>query len=406
MLAKSRTLNVGCLVLPFAVAVIAGCAGPGAAKSRTECPGVKLYNEFHYAEAAAYFRENRVMPHVDYALQSLRLGSSAMAARDWATAKAAFRDATGIIDSFHTNTGLQKWVAMVGDETVKAFKGEPYERAMAHYYLGLLYYADGEYGDATACFRNALFKLKVYDERNNIQADDSAESEFTIAWFLLARCRQRMNDLENAKRCFQLVRENAGPAAAWVTDEALNAKTNILMVLETGQGPYKTPYGPNAVVADLNPIFSSTPLMPEVWLDGKKLREPALLVNMRNIAKKQKWQTLDTIRYVKGFLSSGIAVQQLAASGEVESTMLSIVAKALGPGVNYDMRHWEFMPDNLFVLPLELPPGNHTMKIVFRDTRDSEHPWHAQEYSQVEVPAGKERLIWVRCGPKIEGGRL
>jgi len=385
---------------------LAGCMGPGRSKAAIDCPGVQSFNQYAYGDAVAYFRANRVMPHVDYALESLRLGSAAIAAGQYAEAKQAFRDAVGILDSFHTNTDLQKWAALVGQETVKVFKGEPYERAMAHYYLGLLYYAEADYGNASACFRNALFKLKVYDEQNDLQTDDAAESELGIAWYLLARCRQRMNDVENSKRCFQYASEASGAAAHWVSEFALNAKSNVVLIIETGKGPYKTPYGPNAVLADLNPIFASRAVIPDVWIDGHQAPAPAQLVNLRRIAAKRKWQTLDTIRYVKGFLSSGIAVQQLQATGALERSILNVVGTALGAGVSYDIRHWELMPESIFVLPLALAPGSHTLKIIYRDTRDSELPWHTQEYGQVDVTAAKERLLWVRCGPKIEGGRL
>jgi len=321
-------------------------------------------------------------------------------------ARAAFREATAIMDSYHTNTNVQQWTALVGDERVKVFKGEPYERAMAHYYLGLLCYADGKYDDAGACFRNALFKLKVYDETHGSQEEGSAESDFAVAWYLLARCRQRERDVENARRCFSYVREAVGPGSDWITEEKLSAETNVLLVIETGNGPYKTPYGPNAVLADLNPVFASTALRPEVWVNGEKTRDPALLVNLRSIAVRRKWQTLDTIRYVKGILSSGAAVEALRQDGEIPSWMLKLLQAALAPGVNYDMRHWEFMPDNIYMLPLSLPSGEHSMKVVYLDTRGAEHSWHTQAYSRVSVPDDRERLLWIRCGPMIEGGSL
>jgi tetratricopeptide (TPR) repeat protein len=329
-----------------------------------------------------------------------------MAAGAWEEAEAAFRDATAIMDSFHTNTDLQKWTALVTDETVKVFKGEPYERAMAHYYLGLLYYGKGDWGNASACFRNALLKLKVYDEQNDIQAEESAESEFAIAWYLLARCRQQMNDPANAVRCFGYAAEAVGPASQWATDDKVNADSNALLLIEAGEGPYKTPYGPNAVVAELNPVFASRALIPEVYIDGEKARDPALLVNLRHISAKKTWQTLDTIRYVKGFLNSGAAVAQLESFGRVEKMTARAITFALGPGIRYDMRYWEMLPEALFVYPLKLPPGTHSLKVVYSDTRGAELPWLRQAWDEVVIPAAGECLFWVRCGEEVQGGTL
>src|SRR6185369_15485724 len=42
-------------------------------------------------------------------------------------------------------------------EREKTFIGEPYERVMAFYYRGLLYWRDGQPDNARACFRSAEF---------------------------------------------------------------------------------------------------------------------------------------------------------------------------------------------------------------------------------------------------------
>lgn len=418
--------------------VIVGCVSSEREPSGPGNRGVKLYESYQYDAATAHFRQacdptvaardlaavdaadvalragdregasralQKQVHVVDLALNSVRLGSSAIAAGDYDAATKAFRDATRIMNRFHMNTELQKFWGRIIDETQLVYKGEPYERAMAHYYLGILYYMRGDYGNAGACLRNSLFKLKIYDEQNDLEKEDSAESEFALGWYLLARCRQRMNDPENTKRCYQYAAQPLGPANRWVADQEVNADSNVLLVIESGKGPYKTVYGPNAVLADLNPMFVSRPLAPQVWVDGKKVRQPAHLINMRHIAAKKKWQNIDTIRYVKGFLSSGLAVEALRR-GDQGSPVLRGLAKALSLGTSYDIRHWEMMPDSVYVLPLELPPGKHTLKIIYRDTRGAPCPWHQQEWDEVDVPAKRERLLWVRCGPEIKGGKL
>ena len=39
-------------------------------------------------------------------------------------------------------------------ERTKPFIGEPYERVMAYYYRGILYWRDGQPDNARACFRS------------------------------------------------------------------------------------------------------------------------------------------------------------------------------------------------------------------------------------------------------------
>jgi len=386
-----------------AIALTGGCAVPQHPMAVLEESG---YEDYEYGRAVDYFRQWRKAPDVDYVLQTLRLASAALAARQWDVAREAFEDATDIMDSFHTNTEVQKWVALVTNELVKVFKGEPYERAMAHWYLGMLYYRAGEYDNAAACFRNSLFKLKVYDAQNDIQVEDSAESDFALGHYFLARCYQRMRDMQNARRAFTYAREAVGPASKWITNEALNATTNVVLVIETGNGPFKTPYGPNAVAAELNPIFASRSLKPVVWVDDKKTREPALLVNLRLISAKRKWQNIDTIRYVKSMLNSGAAVAALRGAGSVDGAIARGLAIALSLGLHPDLRYWEMLPENVFVLPLHLTPGTHRLRIHYLDTRECEEEWHRQEWDQLVVPNTGERLVWVRCGPRVTGGRL
>src|SRR2546428_8336420 len=49
----------------------------------------------------------------------------------------------------------QKSRGYFNEEAKKTFIGEPYERVMAYYYRGILYWMAGEPDNARACFRSA-----------------------------------------------------------------------------------------------------------------------------------------------------------------------------------------------------------------------------------------------------------
>src|SRR5436190_1942784 len=55
-------------------------------------------------------------------------------------------------------------------ESKKTFLGEPYERVMAYYYRGILYWMDGEPDNARACFRSA--QLEDSDAEQHTFASD------------------------------------------------------------------------------------------------------------------------------------------------------------------------------------------------------------------------------------------
>src|SRR5439155_20310555 len=76
----------------------------------------------------------------DFVLNNLRLGSVELARYDLDAAEAAFLRAVEVINSTGVNDGGRTLGAVLVDEKIKVWKGEPFERAMASFYLGLVYY--------------------------------------------------------------------------------------------------------------------------------------------------------------------------------------------------------------------------------------------------------------------------
>src|SRR5438093_13483803 len=58
----------------------------------------------------------------------------------------------------------------VTPEARKTFIGEPYERVMAYYYRGILYWIDGEPDNARACFRSG--QIMDSDTENKTYSSD------------------------------------------------------------------------------------------------------------------------------------------------------------------------------------------------------------------------------------------
>jgi hypothetical protein len=57
-----------------------------------------------------------------------------------------------VINAGGVNSGGRAVAAVWINEKLKIWKGEPYERAMASFYLGLVYYIRHDYGNARAAF--------------------------------------------------------------------------------------------------------------------------------------------------------------------------------------------------------------------------------------------------------------
>src|SRR5579864_6166892 len=177
-------------VVPLLVLMAAGCQN--AAQQHAE-QAVGDYFMGDYASAERLLKPLAEKTDENFVLNNVRLGSAALAAYDLDTAEAAFLRAYEVMNSVGVNDGGRTAGAVLVSENVKVWKGQPFERAMVNFYLGLVYYMRHDYGNARGAFENALFKLRDYGEGD--QAGDryrAVESNFALGYLMLARSYQRL----------------------------------------------------------------------------------------------------------------------------------------------------------------------------------------------------------------------
>jgi tetratricopeptide (TPR) repeat protein len=117
-----------------------------------------------YASVLTGGERNRV-------LNQERAGLAAFEAGDYATAAASFDDALNRIETLYAdNPRAEKARSNFTPERSKEFKGEAYERAMAFYYRGLIFLAQGDYGNARAVFQGGQLQ-DAFAEDQRYQSD-------------------------------------------------------------------------------------------------------------------------------------------------------------------------------------------------------------------------------------------
>ncbi|MGC4032671.1 MAG: tetratricopeptide repeat protein [Tepidisphaeraceae bacterium] len=346
--------------------------------------GVQDYFNGDYARAINAFTPLAEKPDENYVLNNLRLGSAALAAYDLGTAESAFLKAWETINAGGVNSGGRSVAAVVIDEKLKIWKGEPYERALASFDLGLVYLLKNDFNNARAAFENSLFKLRDYadakDEKKNYTEQ---ESTFAIAHILLGRCWQRLSREDLARRAFDTAAK-LRPDLAQLADYDRQLGTNVMLVVEYGFGPRKRSEFDGTAVA-FSPTLQNAGQLPQprVIVDGRdfSLGDAAVpTIDTVAMAHDRRWQSIDTIRVTKDVVGAGMIVGGAGYGlyrinqGNVRPEDVAIAGGLIALGAlmrassNVDLRQWEMAPRTIFLLPLTLPPGRHDVTVTFPAT--------------------------------------
>ncbi|HEX8323152.1 MAG TPA: hypothetical protein VF595_04485 [Tepidisphaeraceae bacterium] len=344
--------------------------------------GVQDYLAGNYSGAANKLTPLAQQTDENYVLNNLRLGSAALAAYDLNTAEAAFLKAWEVINAGGVNSGARSVAAVWIDEKLKIWKGEPYERALASFDLGLVYLMRNDFNNARAAFENALFKLRDYASDKDEKKDyTEQESTFVLAHVLLGRCWQRLGREDLARGTFDTVTK-LRPDLAPLADYDRQAGTNVLLVVEYGYGPRKREDFDNGTTMAFAPTPQTAGQIPpvRVLVDGRPYPLAGTdrpTIDTIAMAQDRRWQSIDTIRVTKSVIGTGLIAGGAGYGlyrlneGRMRAEDAAIVGGLVAVGAllrassNADLRQWEMAPRTVFLLPLTLPPGTHDVTVDF-----------------------------------------
>lgn len=156
-----------------------------------------------------------------------RIGMAALARGELDVSEKAFEAAVNRIELIYAdNAEAQKAKSVWTAEKIKDFKGEPYERAMAHFYRGLVYAARGDFQNARAMFKQADYQDTVAESEQ--YAGDFALMPYMAGW--ASYCDGNAGMARDFLQ--QAVKGDASYSAAAVEQP-------LLVLFETGRAPFK-----------------------------------------------------------------------------------------------------------------------------------------------------------------------
>jgi tetratricopeptide (TPR) repeat protein len=272
-----------------------------------------------------------------------RLGLEAIDQGQPEVAARAFDGAIARIELVYADSpSAKKARSLWSAEGVKDFKGDPYERVMAYYYRGLLFLAEGDYGNARAAFRSAEYQ-------DTIANDESHAGDFGLMSLLAGWASHCAGDAGMAEEFYQRAatqqpQDLAAPAAG----------SNTLLLVESGTSPVKSAtggYGEGlqfkagdnpfvAVTADGQPV----PLLADVGWQARTLGGRQVDAILDGKASFRKGSEAVGEIGLQAALSGGGS--DAAGALAVVGIAAMLVSSATKPKA--DIRYWDNLPDRIY----------------------------------------------------------
>ncbi len=225
----------GLLLAACATAALTACQTPGLqgheVEQEVDEATLTAFLADKPAELAPYYEILLRQGDRNKVLNNMRIGLAAMDLGETAMAEAALDDALNQIEVVYAdNEAAEEARSLWTKENRKDFKGEPYERAMAYFYRGLLYMDAGDYQNASAVFRAAQL-MDAYAEEDQNRAD------FALMYFMEGWASRCAGFEQTAQTAFDAAAEFNSSLQAPPLDHTL------LVLRETGTAPRKVATG-------------------------------------------------------------------------------------------------------------------------------------------------------------------
>ena len=360
-----------------AVALLAGCAYGPPPDLRS---GAGTRAPLGVAPTAADRRVSAIAER-DRVLFDYRMGATALRLGDYDEAKARFDDAIARIGGIITNDAeAARARSLFSAESTKPFIGEPYERVMAYFYRGILYWRDGQPDNARACFRSG----QVIDSD---PGQENYVADYVLLDYLDGLASAKLN--ADGADAFARAQAHAGDKVAL---PPYNPAANVLVFAEYGYGPRKFAAGDYGEMLRFQADDSPTRSARLVLDGGRRIIPLPAYDDLGYQATTRGGRVMDHILGNKAYFKAGANVAgDVALAGAVIANDQArrrqsrgkdgddANAAAIGLGVigiigkiasaatrtEADTRQWNNLPQRLSFAAVKLPPGEHRGRIEF-----------------------------------------
>lgn len=322
----------------------------------------------HYERLLRQGQRNEVLNRLEIALAALDLGF-------YDAAEESFDAALARIEVVHADSEQARRVRERIDvsERAKDFKGEPYERAMAYLYRGVLFLASGDYDNAHACFRSGVIQDAFAEEDQN-------RCDFALLIFLEGWASQCAGDMTLAEAAYKEVKRLRPD---FTPPSHLD---NVLLLAETGRAPRKVPDGVGHFQLKFfrgrefderkvkfrvgTEVEFGYPIEDIYWQASTRGGRPIDCIHEGEVKYRRSWEARGTalteaaatlMMTAPVFRHSG-AVSGAAAGLGIAGAIHSAMAQNVRPQA--DFRYWANLPDAVHVQTRHMKLGHQRQQCV------------------------------------------
>ena len=340
-------------------------------------------------------------PPRDKVLWQYRTASAAMRRGQFDVAKPLLDDALLTLGGVYgKDAEARKARGLFNKEARKTFIGEPYERSMAYFYRGVLYWRDGELDNARACFRSAEF-----------EDSDAENAEYKGDWVLpdyldgLATTKLAGDGSDAFKR--------AKAVAKNINLPDYNPQANVLFILEYGPGPEK--YGGGQYDEMLrfrtrgSPVLSAQiktgsinlPVAPcddlnfQATTRGGRVMDHVLA---NKAVFKGTTDAIGDVGIIGGAILANGGHRRNSSADEIGAGLIiaGLISKGFSAATTpeADIRTWDNLPQFISFAALKMSPGEHVVTVEFNDASGSANSKLTKTIT-VNVPADRDKVVFV-----------
>ncbi|MBL8752405.1 MAG: hypothetical protein JNK15_03810 [Planctomycetes bacterium] len=285
-------------------------------------------------------------------------------------------DAVGQMMGTWATSGGEATAAILGSESSKTWKGDPYEKAMAAFYLAYCYLQKGEPDNArAACKRGILADGEVADEK--YQADNALLFWMAGRMSVLMQNADADGFFREAAQAHSFALGHGARGDAGAAPIATPRAGNVVLVCECGMGPEKYGDGAQEELARFRPRYHPA-VKARASVGGRSLGTSTILNDVDYQARTLGGTAMEGIREGKAVFKTastvaGIVLLEQASRDRGHSRQAqaitggALLLLGLLTSTAADVRHWPTLPATVQVLVADLPPGPHTVTVEFLD---------------------------------------